>query len=155
MDSSLSSRHCRMRSLWAWTLFGWVLSIFDIAIKPRYFTKQQRQHPSKFNEDNQSRLYYGIYGHRWDNQTRLYYRIDGHWRDNQSRLYYGIHGHQRDNQSRWYYRIDGHWRDNQLRLYYRIDEHWHCCESNEIIRFILFNDGVSKTRLTVLVRVFN
>ena len=38
MDSSLSSRHCSIRSLWAWTLFGWVRRILDIAISPRYFT---------------------------------------------------------------------------------------------------------------------
>lgn len=38
MDSSLSSRHCRMRSLWDWTDLGWVFRIFDIASRPRYFT---------------------------------------------------------------------------------------------------------------------
>ena len=39
MDSSLSSKHCSTRSLWACTLFGWVFRILDMASKPRYFTE--------------------------------------------------------------------------------------------------------------------
>lgn len=35
--SSLSSRHCIIRSLWACTLFGCVFNIFDIANNPKYF----------------------------------------------------------------------------------------------------------------------
>ena len=38
IDSSLSSRHCNIRSLWDCTDLGWVLRILDMASKPRYFT---------------------------------------------------------------------------------------------------------------------
>lgn len=41
MDSSLSSRHCRIRSLCACTLFGCVCKIFDMASRPRYFTRRK------------------------------------------------------------------------------------------------------------------
>lgn len=40
MDSSLSSRHCRTRSLWACTDLGCVLRILDMASRPRYFTAE-------------------------------------------------------------------------------------------------------------------
>ena len=36
MDSSLSSRQVRTRSLCAWTLFGWVFKILLIARSPKY-----------------------------------------------------------------------------------------------------------------------
>lgn len=41
MDSSLSSRHCRTRSLWACTDLGCVLRILDMANSPRYFTTER------------------------------------------------------------------------------------------------------------------
>lgn len=42
IDSSLSSRHWRMRSLWDWTDLGCVFRILDIANSPRYFTAKDK-----------------------------------------------------------------------------------------------------------------
>lgn len=41
IDSSLSSKHCIIKSLCDWTVFGCVLRILDIANNPKYFTKRK------------------------------------------------------------------------------------------------------------------
>lgn len=46
IDSSLSSRHWRIKSLWACTLLGWVLRILFIARRPKYFTENRETQAS-------------------------------------------------------------------------------------------------------------